>query len=248
MPRLKDCLPLAGAAVLSPLLLAQALHVRRVTPRLPEAAGPRRGEAGQGPLLRLLILGDSAAAGVGVAEQSEALSGQLLRLLTADFRVHWMLHAQSGFKTADLLRNLGTLTPVPVDAVVTSLGVNDVTGATRRQRWQQLQAELIETLKQRFEARLILLSAVPPMHRFPALPQPLRQTLGWRARRLNATLAELAAAQDGVELCQIPFPPNPVYMAEDGFHPGPRAYALWAEALAIQIRAKFSPARPQAID
>ncbi len=54
-------------AALAPLLLWQGRHVRRVTPRLPEAAGPRAGTTGHGPPLRLLVLGDSAAAGVGVA-------------------------------------------------------------------------------------------------------------------------------------------------------------------------------------
>ncbi|KAB0649370.1 SGNH/GDSL hydrolase family protein, partial [Burkholderia diffusa] len=58
--------PLATAA-LGPLLLMQGRRVRRVTPRLAEAAGPRDGTAGDGPPLRVLVLGDSAAAGVGVA-------------------------------------------------------------------------------------------------------------------------------------------------------------------------------------
>ena len=51
---------------LSPLLVAQAVATRARLPRLPEAGGARRGEAGRGPLLRLLIAGDSSAAGVGV--------------------------------------------------------------------------------------------------------------------------------------------------------------------------------------
>jgi len=55
--------------VLSPLLVCQGIYVRRVTPKLPEADGPRSGEAGSGALLRLLVLGDSAAAGVGVRTQ-----------------------------------------------------------------------------------------------------------------------------------------------------------------------------------
>ena len=65
------------ALALSPLLLAQGVYVRRVTPRLPEAPGSRSGVAGGGPSLKLLILGDSAAAGVGAASQDEALAGQL---------------------------------------------------------------------------------------------------------------------------------------------------------------------------
>jgi hypothetical protein len=60
---------------LGPLLLAQGLYVRRKTPLLPEPPGARSGFAGTGRLLRVLILGDSAAAGVGAASQLSALSG-----------------------------------------------------------------------------------------------------------------------------------------------------------------------------
>jgi hypothetical protein len=63
--------------LLAPLLIWQGLHVRKHALVLPEPAGPRSGTLGSGAPLRLLILGDSSAAGVGVAHQSEALSGQL---------------------------------------------------------------------------------------------------------------------------------------------------------------------------
>jgi hypothetical protein len=39
-----------------------------------------------------------------------------------------------------------------------------------------------------------VLSGLPPMHRFPALPQPLRWYVGSRARDFNRVLAELAGA------------------------------------------------------
>ncbi|EEX09439.1 hypothetical protein SL1157_1477 [Ruegeria lacuscaerulensis ITI-1157] len=50
---------------LLPLLAAQALMVRQRALRLPEPSGPREGRQGRGPRLRLLIVGDSSAAGVG---------------------------------------------------------------------------------------------------------------------------------------------------------------------------------------
>ena len=62
---------------LAPLLFAQGVYVRRVTPRLPEAPGERSGVSGGGPALKLLILGDSAAAGVGASSQATALAGRL---------------------------------------------------------------------------------------------------------------------------------------------------------------------------
>lgn len=51
--------------LLGPLLWLQARHVRRVTPHMPEPPGLRAGTAGRGPLIRLLVAGDSGAAGVG---------------------------------------------------------------------------------------------------------------------------------------------------------------------------------------
>ena len=53
---------LTAKLLLTPVLVMQALVTRSRMPRLPEAAGPREGETGSGPLLRLLIVGDSAAA------------------------------------------------------------------------------------------------------------------------------------------------------------------------------------------
>ena len=54
---------------LLPVLFVQGTKVRKNTPRLLEASGERQGIVGKGKPLSLLILGDSAAAGVGVENQ-----------------------------------------------------------------------------------------------------------------------------------------------------------------------------------
>ncbi len=46
---------------LAPVYLLQGRYVRRVTPRLPEAPGPRAGALGAGSELRLLLVGGIAA-------------------------------------------------------------------------------------------------------------------------------------------------------------------------------------------
>ncbi|MBP6309930.1 MAG: hypothetical protein KA350_04590, partial [Arenimonas sp.] len=107
---------------LSPLLLLQGLHVRKVTPRLPEPHGERSGESGAGPALRLLILGDSAAAGVGVAHQSEALSGQLSNELACNFKLSWQLSAKNGFKSQNIVELLEKKPLKVFDAVLISIG------------------------------------------------------------------------------------------------------------------------------
>ena len=54
-------------ALLAPLIVPQGLWVRATIPLLQEPPGERQGTSGDGPPLRLLILGDSAAAGVGTS-------------------------------------------------------------------------------------------------------------------------------------------------------------------------------------
>ena len=50
-------------AMLLPLLWLQRRYVRRITLRMPEPPGNRAGSAGRGALVRLLVAGDSGAAG-----------------------------------------------------------------------------------------------------------------------------------------------------------------------------------------
>ncbi|MFN3811042.1 MAG: SGNH/GDSL hydrolase family protein [Roseateles asaccharophilus] len=234
---------LAGVA-LAPLLLWQGRRVRRQALRLPEAAGAREGEVGSGALcLRLLIVGDSSAAGVGAASQDEALAGQLSRALAQRLggQLRWQLLGCSGHTTAQALAQLRQAQGLqPADAMVTALGVNDVSAGLGPECWLQQLAQLHALAVERAGVRYTLHSAVPPMHDFPLLPQPLRWWMGDRAASLNQALAQqLQACGDrGMESFALPRQGGhalPDLMAADGFHPGPAGYALWAEALAERL-------------
>ena len=96
----------ATMLLLSPLLLGQAIRLRKIALQLPEASGPRTGSLGNGPPLRFLIIGDSSAAGVGAQTQDEALAGQLVAALGAHHTVHWQLIAATGATTASTLAKL----------------------------------------------------------------------------------------------------------------------------------------------
>jgi lysophospholipase L1-like esterase len=220
--------------LLAPVLLVQGLGVRRRALILPEPEGPRAGVAGQGPELRLLIAGDSSAAGVGVPHQDQALAGQLVAALAPRFTVHWQLHATTGHTTAQTLARLRDLPVQPFDIAVTALGVNDVTRQRPAARFRTEQAALAALLRTRFGVRGHWRSGLPPMHRFPVLPRPLRDVLGAQARAYDRVLA--AGVAPG--LYHLPFDEarlDPAMMAEDGFHPGAAIYAAWAQDLAAAI-------------
>jgi lysophospholipase L1-like esterase len=231
---------LLATAALGPLLLPQGLHVRRVTPRLPEPPGPRSGCAGQRDVLRLLVAGDSAAAGVGAASQDEAVAGRLVAELSVRRTVDWRLEARTGYTTAAAHAHLAALPEDRFDVVVLSLGVNDVTRGVGRARWLARQSALADMLQARFAPRAVLFTALPPMHLFPALPQPLRWYLGARARDFNAALSDWLARQEGCHLVVPDFQPDdPASIASDGFHPGPAAYTAWAIRVAREIDSLF---------
>jgi len=118
------------------------------------------------------------------------------------------------------------------------VGVNDATGRTRMAHWLHGLQALVTALRHRYQAQQVILSALPPVHLFPALPQPLRWYLGRCATRLDRAQRRWVVSQPGCEVVGADFPMDLRYMAHDGFHPGPLAYEAWAGALAGQIRAR----------
>lgn len=221
--------------LLAPLLIAQAVRVRRTAQSLPEAAGPRSGTTGAGPTLRIAFIGDSSAAGVGVDNQTEALAGQLVLLLSARFKVRWHLNAAIGATTRSTIARLETSPSVPVDVVFVALGVNDVTRLVPARLWLRQQRRLFRRLDRLYQPKRIYFSAVPPIGHFPLLPHPLRWTLGRHARRLEKLRG--AALSGHPRYGVVPFnqPLDPTMMASDGFHPSAEIYRLWAKEIASRI-------------
>jgi len=189
---------------------------------------------GNGPLLRLLIAGDSAAAGVGAATQSLALSGQLVAQLSQHYTVQWTLEAVNGLDTPGLIAHLQNLPQRGYDVVVLSNGVNDVTALRTPSQWLPLQAKLAALINTRFDPGLLIHCALPPMHAFTALPQPLRWFMGRWASEMNRRLTLSLPPAQARRQMHWPFPGEGVVsegLASDGFHPGPKAYAVWAQSL-----------------
>ena len=223
-------------AALSPVLLAQGQFVRRSVPVLPEPPGDREGCIGRGEPLRLLIVGDSAAAGVGTEHQDEALLGNILADLAEDYAVTWNLQATSGHTTAKTLDRLARLEPQQFDVAVTSLGVNDAISMVSLNGWRARQAELRQVLRQRFGVSKLIVSGLPPVHGFPALPQPLRWHIGMRASQLDRALADDVARDGEAHFIDLRFTEDTSQMSRDGFHPGPAIYAEWGRRVAQTIR------------
>ncbi|ENW05066.1 SGNH/GDSL hydrolase family protein [Acinetobacter beijerinckii] len=228
---------------LLPIIIIQGVKVRKDTPRLLEASGDRDGLAGQGDPLSLLILGDSAAAGVGVETQQDALSGAIMSQLKNEYTLQWKLHAKTGDTTKQVYQAVQQLEHKKYDIVITSIGVNDVTKLTSAKSWIKQQKQLFTQIQKQFQPKLIIVSGVPPMQHFPALPNPLAWLFGKYAEQMNQILQQWLAPQSQFRFIQYDFESFQAMdlpMASDGFHPSKEIYAIWGQQVATLIRQTFN--------
>ena len=215
---------------LLPLLIPQGLWAKWRTPRLDEASGERIGSIGKGKLVRLLILGDSAAAGVGVKHQDQALIGQLCHLFDVkNFQLDWQLHAKSGNTLIDLKQLAEQLPQQSFDFVIISSGVNDILKQHSVQKWQIHYQELYQYLQNHFGQPQILFTQVPPLQHFSALPKTLAWYLGQHAQAFNKNLNKNAQHLSNLHYVPLTLPTTREYLAEDGFHPSHLSYTIWAK-------------------
>lgn len=227
--------------VLSPLMLWQARRTRATTPRLPEASGDAFGLAAGAhpdPPLRLLVLGESTAASVGVQHHHQGLAAHTARALARHQQrpVHWHTLGVNGIRAAALVTHLREQPAwEPVDVAIISLGVNDTTGLTPARRYRRALRDLIATLRQKQPGLPVYLLAIPPMQHFTALPAPLRQLLGQRAARLDREQQILAQQLNGIHHLTYPINNAPDYLAEDGYHPSDKGYNHIGERIAERL-------------
>ena len=247
----------------APVYLYQGRKIKRDTVRLPEPNGERHGQVQLNsttdtpkehtqPMLNLMVVGDSAAAGVGSETQQEALVGNLIPILTQQpiiqttfNTLNWSLQATTGHTSFDILRRLYVLPAPsqPIDVMVLSVGVNDTTSSVSVDKWQQQIENIITIVQRKFGVRELIFLSLPPMAQMPAIPAPLNNFVGAKASILDNTLQQVCAAQDGVTYMATDFARMidehsngtlidiRVMFASDGFHPSSLMYGYWAQQL-----------------
>ncbi len=215
----------------APVLMVQGIRLKRNTPRLPDAAHPWLGsEPGPNPL-RLLVIGDSTAAGVGADTQDHALPGHLARELAARFGrgVAWRATGRNGATARDLITDyLDGATAVSFDVVFLTVGANDALALRPRGAFARDIRALLERLRAASPDAVIIVSSLPGFSQFELLPNPLRWNLYLHSTSLEETAREVVADFDGVHLSAPPPTYTEGFFAGDLFHPSVSGYRDWA--------------------
>jgi lysophospholipase L1-like esterase len=252
----------AGAVGGVALVAAEAVVARSrryAQPELGLAVRATLGHAGATPL-RLVLLGDSSALGVGVDRVVDTVGGQLATLLstgtldisgvvsgrpgltpgrrpglTAARRVELSSVGVAGSRSADLGTQVSrALLGGRPDVAVVLVGANDVTSLRRP---GEAAAHLGAAVRRLREAGVqVVVGTCPDLGAVRAFAPPLRQIAGWLGRRVADAQARAVLAAGGT-VVDLARETGPVFRADagtlchDGFHPSADGYRVWAHAL-----------------
>jgi lysophospholipase L1-like esterase len=225
-----------GAAVLaSQAMLARSR--RYAQPDLRLAMRASLGDTGAAPL-RLVLLGDSTALGVGVERVTETVGGQLAALLAdtpGGRRVELSSVAVSGSRSGDLSTQVArALVGARPDVAVILVGGNDAIHFTPPAEAADDLASAVRRLRAAGVA--VVVGTCPDLGAARAFPPPLRQLVGWQARRL-ARAQTSAVTPVGAVPVDLAGQTGAVFRADagtychDGYHPSADGYRVWAHAL-----------------
>ena len=231
---------------LLPVTGVQGLWIKRRAPRMEtRIENGATGRYGSGARqIEVLITGESTAVGVGCDTPEQAVSMQFASQLASlgAATVNWQVIGRNGARATDIVQLLATQRPKSPDpnrVAVVLLGANDVTSLHSLRHWYEQLVAVHTRLRQRGFGS-IFLAPVPPMWGFTLLPRPLRNVLGARARQLEAERIRVASLYPDVTALVTDFPLDTELLAEDGYHPGPAACAMWGNDLAEQVLASLS--------
>lgn len=224
-------------AVLVAVLVIQTRTVHRTVPvadrpppRIEGLVGPRF----PGEPLRLAVLGDSFAAGYGVAKPRETVGFLLATALSRQARRRVLLTRQAvvGAMSGHLAHQVDAALRHRPEVAVIYIGGNDVTRFAPLERSARELGEAVARL--RATGCHVVVGTCPDLRVLPPLRPPLSWLAAWRSHRLARaqTVAVVAAGGHPIRLDRLLnpyFAADPVRMfGADRFHPSADGYARTA--------------------
>jgi lysophospholipase L1-like esterase len=248
---------IAGTVGGAALLAGEALLARTRPYAQPELGLALRSTVGRpgAPPLRLVLLGDSSALGVGVHEVEDTIGGQLAQLLAeggvqtgaGERQVQLSSVGVARSRSSDLATQVArALLGERPDVAVVLIGAND---ATTLRRPVEAAAYLGAAVRRLRDARVeVVVGTCPDLGAVRAIAPPLRQLAGWLGRRTARAQARAVVAAGG-SVVDLATETGPVFRADagtlchDGYHPSADGYRVWAHALLPAVAGAAAVAR-----
>ncbi|MEL7529799.1 MAG: SGNH/GDSL hydrolase family protein [Bacteroidota bacterium] len=254
MMNLKYILGLILHLPLLPLMYLQGKKIKQTIPALPEAEGPmgtyRSSKTDK--RLKMLLIGESTIAGIGVKTHEEGFSGTLAKELGRlhQAAVEWKVYAKSGYAAKRVREEIIPLIgETEADLIVLGLGGNDAFELSPPWRWQKELNALLQDLRRQFPDSPIVFCNMPPIKEFPAFTPLIKSSIGNLAEILGQSLAKLVKAWPQVyyhdkvlrlkswnQAFGLKYGPSDYF--SDGVHPSKLAYQTWALDIAKMIKAQ----------
>ena len=215
-----------------PVLVFQGRAVRAKTIRMVPPPGPLTGKInGKGETLRLLVMGDSSAAGVGADHTSECLGPLIaanLHVATGQ-PVIWRKAGSNSAIASDLRDHVVPhLPPDQWTHILITVGTNDAKNFVTIRSFKKGFGGLIYALKAKFPDARIVWSPIIDMEKMPTLTPFLARMLNVRARLINSVGADLCTERYATAADPLPISIGNGFAA-DGFHANAAAYKVWAD-------------------
>ncbi len=219
-----------------PFLIYQAYKVKKLRPT-PKAQSEfiKLGNGSQ----KLLILGESTAAGVGASSVESTLAGNIYRLFGENSTVTNL--GKNGIRADQILpifaETLKT-EKAQMDGIFLFLGANDCFQLTNPSDFNRSLLNLIHTLESDFNPDWIYLADIPPVHLFPAFPAMLQSYLKSQREFLREEIKQLARENPKIVFDELILNLLPGFFCEDLVHPSDIGYRAIAEFACEGIRLK----------
>lgn len=236
-------------------LARKTISARKLEP--PRDATGWYGRGRPGPAIKLVLLGDSGAAGYGL-DRVEQTPGAILASSVAEQanrRVYLKSLAVVGAQSYYLAEQVDQAIPIEPDVAIINIGANDVTHKVLPAESVRHLSEAVRRLR---EAGVqVVVGTCPDLGTVAPIAVPLRQVARTWSRRLAAAQA-IAVVESGGRAVSLGDVLGPEFAAHpsdmfgpDLFHPSAQGYASLAGVLLPSVLAALGlaleeEARPQA--
>ena len=185
-----------------------------------------------GPVVRVVVLGDSTLTGPGLSSPDDLWVRRALFALDLGRPIELVSFAVGGSRVGDVQRRLPEALAIRADAVVLAVGSNDAIHGTSARQFELDYERLLGAVLS--QVPIAAVTNVGDLGNIARFPRPLRQVVRRRGRSFCRIVDQIAARHEGAVLLDVT-PANRFFkdrslFGPDLFHPTSDGHQLWANA------------------